>query len=92
MEPGIAVIWQIEKNDVESEIVFAETEPPKERKVCGRECLWIDELAENKEKAIVIIAVLTQTQPALVANMKRLGFENYICLDMELMTALECMG
>lgn len=89
---GNLILRQIEKNDVESEIVFAETEPPKERKVCGRECLWIDELAENKEKAIVIIAVLTQTQPALVANMKRLGFENYICLDMELMTALECMG
>lgn len=89
---GNLLLRQIEKDDDKPEIVFAETEAPREKMVCGRKCLRIDELAEEKEKAVVIIAVLKQIQPALIANIKRLGFENYICLDMELMTALECMG
>lgn len=89
---GNLLLRQIEKKDVEAEIVFAETEPPREKDVCGRKCLWIDALAEDRENSIVIIAVLKQTQSVLAANVKRLGFEKYICLDMELMTALECMG
>ncbi len=89
---GNLLLQQLEKYSPDLEIVFAETGYPKETKICGRECMRIDELTENRENALVIIAVLKQTQPAMVSNIKRLGFENYMCLDMELMTALECMG
>jgi len=89
---GNILLRQIEKNCDGITIVFAETGHPKAKEVCGRKCLKIDELAEEKENSLVIISVSRQTQPALISNIKRLGFENYMCLDMELMTALECMG
>lgn len=89
---GNLLLHWMEKRGITTKIIFAQTEQPVEKNVSGRECLWIDELAENRENALVIIAVLKETQPALVSNLKRLGFENFICLDMALMTALECMG
>ncbi len=89
---GNILLRQLEKMAADVEIVFAETDPPKENKVGGIDCMWIDKLAEAKGNPLVIIAVRKQIQPAVASNIKRLGFENYICLDTELMTALECMG
>lgn len=89
---GNLLLKQLERMNTDLEIVFAETEYPKVNVVEGRRCLWIDELAENKEKSFVVVAVIKETQPVLVSNIKRLGFVNYICLDTMLMTALECMG
>lgn len=89
---GNLVLRQIEKCRTDLEIVFAQTTLPVTRKRNGRDCVCIEELAGDRETVLVLIAVLEETQPELVANIKRLGFKNYICLGLELMTALECMG
>lgn len=89
---GNLLLRKLEKICAGVTIVFAETGHPRAKEVCGRQCLKIDELAEEKENALVIVSVSKQTQPVLISNIKKLGFENYMCFDMELMMALECMG
>lgn len=89
---GNLLFGQLQKSNVSLEIVFAETEHPRVDMIEGRKCLRIDELAENRENSFVIVAVIKESQPVLISNIKRLGFKNFICLDSTLMTALECIG
>lgn len=80
----------IEKMGIDTEIIFAETAMPTKNTVGGRKCVQIDQMAEDRENVPVIIAVTPKTQPELAENLRRLGFKNYIFLDRDLMTALEC--
>lgn len=88
---GFLLLKQIEKN-VDVEIVFAVTKSSDVIEVNGWKCICIDEVMGDKENTIVFIAVAKETQPALISNIEKLGFKNYICLDTELITALECTG
>lgn len=70
---GNILLRQLEKMAADVEIVFAETDPPKENKVGGIDCMWIDKLAEAKGNPLVIIAVRKQIQPAVASNIKKAG-------------------
>lgn len=89
---GNVLLRQVEKYKSTLDIVFAQTSLPTVGQISGRKCVCIEELADDRENVLVVIAVLKETQSELIANTERLGFKNYICLSMELLTALECMG
>lgn len=88
---GNLLLRQIERYKADLDIVFAQTSSPTVEEISGRKCVCIEELADNRENVLVVIAVLKETQSELIVNIKRLGFKKYICLSLELMTALECM-
>ena len=88
---GNLLLRQIEGYKSDLDIVFAQTSSPSVREIGGRKCVCIEDLVSDRENVLVVIAVLKETQPELISNIQRLGFKNYICLSMELMTALECM-
>ena len=80
------------KLNIDLEIVFAETKCVEGTMVDGKKCIQIDRLAEIKEKMLVIIAATPDTQLQMAQNLKYVKIENYLFLNRDLMTALECMG
>lgn len=76
--------------DIQQDIVFAETEEPRSRVVCGRKCYKLEELIKYKEEAIVVVAVKNKkVQSDMTLYLKSLGFENYILDDYNLEITLE---
>ena len=89
---GTMLQHQIEKKNTDVEIVFAETDLSLEREINGKKCYQIDSLTDYNETSLVVIAVAPKTQQPLLSNMMELGFKNYMCLDRDLIIALECTG
>lgn len=89
---GHYLLEWLEKLNINLEIVFAETKCVEGTIVDGRKCIQIDQFAGIKEKMLVIIAATPDTQLQMAENLKWVKIENYLFLNRDLMTALECIG
>lgn len=88
---GTMLLHWMEKKNIDVEIVFGETLLSSEREINGRRCFQIDSLIDYNDTSLVVIAVAQGMQQVLLSNVMQLGFKNYVCLDRDLVTALECI-
>lgn len=82
---------RIQKQNIQTEIIFAETSEPRNRIICGRACYSLDELKMYREDSLIIIAVKSEEmQNEMISNLKAMGFKKYQLCAENLSIALEC--
>lgn len=81
----------ITKQNIRPEIVFAQTNEPRNRIVRERPCYKLDELKIYNEDAMVIITVKTEEmQNEMISNLTEMEFKKYRLYTDDLIIALEC--
>lgn len=81
----------ITKQDIRPEIVFAQTNEPRNRIICERPCYSLDELKTYNEDAMVIITVKTEEmQNEMISHLTEMRFKKYRLYTDDLIIALEC--
>ncbi|MBD5449611.1 MAG: glycosyltransferase family 2 protein [Lachnospiraceae bacterium] len=89
---GQHFLESITKLNVCTEIVFAQTNEPLNRIICGRACYKLDELVVYKEESLVIVAAKSEEmQNDMISNLRAMGFEKYQLYAGNLLIALECI-
>lgn len=81
----------ITRQNINTEIVFAETYEPRNRVVCEKSCYMLKELEEYTEDALVVIAVkMKKMQSDMITYLKEIGFKKYFLYSGDLSVLLEC--
>lgn len=81
----------ITKQNIQTEIIFAETNEPRNRVLYKKSCYKLKELEEYKEDGLVVISVkMKDMQNEMLTYLKEIGFKKYFLYSDELSTLLEC--
>lgn len=88
---GHKFFTNISRYNIQPEILFAQTDKPRNKMICERPCYCLNELRVYNEDAMVVVTVQTEEmQNEMISNLKEMGFKKYQQYTDDLIIALEC--